>query len=254
MKRQFLYLCLATILFAAASGFGFEDITLDWSQTIDASWTFGKVTILDSASPPEQTVIDYYGTGEVFETFDSSILNLYDGASFLDGGLRDYNWLHDTSTVNLYAGGQIGATSMNMITLLDDSSLNVYGGTVWCLLVAEGSSVITLYDGSLDYGFSADENSIVNVYGGSIGSWVGWDCGLASTATLNFYGYGFTYERIQLPGEEWSFGRLTGYDLSGNPIVYDYIPDPSQNPNIHFIPEPGTVLLLGLGGVMIRKR
>ncbi len=252
MKRQFLCFCIAAFLFAAWSGScrGDGDTELDESQTITGN--LGKLMIYDSFNTGAQTVIDCYGTGQVFETFDSSILNLHDGASFMDDGWRDYNWLHDTSTVNLYAGAQIGMTSMNMITLLDDSSLNVYGGTVWCLLVAEGSSVITLYDGSLDYGFGAGDFSTIHVYGGSIESPFGFDLPLASTATLNFYGYGFTYERIQSP--DWSFGRLSGFDLDGNPVVYDGIPDPAEHPNIHFIPEPGTILLLGLGGLMIRKK
>ena len=224
------------------------DVLFDTSTTVGAADGYARVTM---TSPAGDTVVDYYGWGELFDTYDNSVLNIYEGSSFFyDGG---YSSMHDTSVVNLYEGGFLGITSMTLLELMDSSILNIRGGNVSIMITARQSTTINLFAGTLAYDPSLYDNSIMNVYGGTLTGYTGDHViEIDPAATLNFYGYDFVYDA---DGDDEGVGKITGFDLAGNPVTYYGIPDPANHPNIHFIPEPVTLSLMALGSlILIRKK
>jgi hypothetical protein len=240
-----------SVLFLAVFGctaFSYDDVTFDTSIVVPVEASYGKVTVV---SPAGNTIVDYYGFGEQFETFGNSILNIHDGATMFCDFTYPGHIMHDTSTVNLY--GSIGITSMSALWVRDSAVLNILGGDIGTFMCGYQSSIINLYDGNLGYGFNLYDNSILNVYGGSITApQLDSFSELSETTTLNFYGYGFVYE--ENPGWGQSPGKLSGFDLNGNPVTYYGIPDPATHLNIHFIPEPNILLLCLAGIPFLRKR
>jgi hypothetical protein len=134
-------------------------------------------------------------------------------------------------TVNLYEPGYLSNVHMNGDI---GQTLNVYGGGI-------GSIHATNY-------------ATVNLFGGTI------DISIAANAPgtkYNVYGYGFDY----IP----DIGRLTGFwenDTSFviymNPLFVgggrDQYNVTWSRITLHEVPEPASLLLLGLGGLILRHR
>jgi len=233
-----------------------EDIVFYNDAVVGSGEIYGSVTVYDS--PPETTTIDFYGQAMGRLTiYDSSTLNLYNGSAIEHG---DYNKLYNSSTINVYEGALIGGGSGSCMFMYDSSTLNIYGGTVGLLLGTYDSSIINLYNGYLGISYIGD-SSTLNVYKGYVADWIE-NIGVAPTATVNIYGYGFEYTpngRWMPPiggvGEGWWVSKLTGYAFGGDAITFWGLPDPATHDNINLIPEPMTFLLLGSGGLaFLRKR
>jgi len=210
--------------------------------------SYERVEVYDT--PPSHTVVDIYGRIEQeLLTYDASMVN------FLGGEVNGYLEACETSVINIYTGMVFPRLSINAFYLCDSSTANVFGGLVGAVTLAEGSSTVNVYGGWMNH-LAAYDFSTVNVYGGDIGH--GWGFQVVPSATVNIYGYDFSYN----PQAWWdgtghiSYGwvsELTGYGPEGVPIKITGMPDPATNPNIHLIPEPATVLLLGLGGFCLLK-
>lgn len=232
-------------------------------------------------TPPSQTTVDMTGGWAGYpgmSTFDASVVNI-------SGGFVGYLQTNDSSTVNIsgglvghldvigettvtarnqsninvYDGGGLDGGSFTTFELLDSSTLNVYGGDVHLTLLAYDSANINMYDGSIfDLGLLGPVT--VDIYGGHVGTFLG-NHSVPPSATVNFYGSMFEYNAQELwsppmePGQEgWWTSKLTGYGPDGTPITYLGLPDPSMNPNINLIPEPATVVLIGIGAIGLLAR
>jgi hypothetical protein len=105
----------------------------------------------------------------------------------------------------------------------------------------------------------ASDSSQVDISGGVIGSYlVFWDSAIVTIHGSNFAvdGQAFDYgELASIYGGSTSLEpvrRLTGTLVSGEPIDnHFYI---GHDAKIFLVPEPTTLLLLGLGAIMVRRK
>jgi hypothetical protein len=127
---------------------------------------------------------------------------------------------YDTTITNWYDG------QMDTLKTHDDSIVNIYGGSLDILREAE-NSVVSLYGGSLGR-FASDQNGFLNLY---------------------------AYDVIHhTTGGYWNGGWVEGRYLNDNSYFDFDIPDDDTFLHINVIPEPTTLLLFGLGGLLLRKK
>lgn len=198
------------------------------------------------------------GTVAYLHTYNSSTANISGGAV---GNWHAWSSVsgHDSSTFNVYEGAFLTGGSFSSFDLYNSSTLNVYGGGLNLFVLAHNSGIVNVYGGDL-FELSPYDYSTINVYGGYIRIFYE-NIFVPETATINIYGYDFNYyPEVEWrywddPADGWWVTKLTGIGFDGTPITYWGLPDPYTNPNINLIPEPGTLCLFALGGlVLLRKR
>ena len=194
---------------------------------------------------------------------------LTDGLDVYDG---DYYWYVDAdeaSVIDMGGGvvdelltfafsiADIGGGLIQQLEALDASTINISGGEVWDLSAYDQSEIsITGGEVAWLYVSAGSEATVVN---GEVGNL--WAEGFS---TVDIYGYDLSYEpyfSYDSTRQMWE-GQLTGYWQSEEPVpfsittwdegtydqmvLHDLGPMPS--------PEPGTLLLLGLGVLALRRR
>lgn len=197
-------------------------------------------------------------------------LNWLDGASTPRG--YDLQAFED-SRINIF-GGSIGG----MLWALGSSRVAMSGGTIGHNFVAGDSSQVIISGGWLNQSLSADDSSQVTISGGLIdgglrtsdsgqltlsGGWIGNELTAAEHSILTIHGVDFAVD-----GKYFGYGelssilggflsdeprrRLTGTLASGNILNKDF--RIGGDARIVLVPEPATLLLLTLGGLMLLCR
>ena len=197
---------------------------------------------------------------------------------FEDGSTYNVNWdIYESVYVNDSSTG--GATTVNFLPgtyikftlfIYDHSQVNVSGGSLEDGIYAGGNSQLTITGGSIGWGTynsGADSwglysfgDSQSTISGGTMHG----DTHAANNSIITFSGSNFAVD-----GQPFGYGELTSI-LGGT--VNDYEPtrhltgtlangDPidnhfyvHQDASIILVPEPTTLLLLGLGGLMLRRK
>jgi hypothetical protein len=184
----------------------------------------------------------------------------YDTSTFkLQGGLIENNIaFHGSSTITTSGGTLDGGLDM-----YDNSVLNFQGGLI--INYAPnfyGSSTVNMTSGNTN-GFMMHDNSVINISGGNTGFdlmdssvanlWGGQirDISAQSSSVVNIYGRDLSivpyYTQDSLASGHWADGTSFQFVLWRERIY---------NPQIvfHEIPEPATMLLLGFGMMLARKK
>jgi len=226
-----------------------EDFTLTGGQHLDITaiyengflYDFSTVNVLEAgriqiADVYNEATLNFSGgSGGAIRTRDSSSVNLYGGS--IDG-LNTY----ETSIANLFDGRSESLDAYN------SSVVNLFGGS-FNDLYAFNSSKANISGGIASYIYTS-ENSTLNLSGGRV-SYLA--AGGTSTITINGHnfvlGSGLWLDGNHLMGTgtlggRWFNGVSWTTEITGN----------GETATILLIPEPCTLLLLGLGGLLIKKR
>jgi hypothetical protein len=204
------------------------------------------------------------GITRLLQSMDSSQVNISGGR--INWELRSYHY----SQLNV-SGGEIYS-----LYSYHSSQVDIFGGLIETYLYSNGSSKMNISGGSIRFLSSFDSSQVdisggsiyrpysrgssqINIFGGSIGSRL-WS---SNESTMQIFGYDFAVD-----GQPFGYGeltsihrdlpnyeplrRLTGTLLSGEFINNDF--QIGFNGRIILIPEPATLLLLGLGAVMLRRK
>jgi len=124
------------------------------------------------------------------------------------------------------------------IWMYNDCTLDILGGDIY-RLAAYDSTFTNWYDGEMVTLWAHNE-SIVNIYGGQLG-----DLWAAEKSYVYLYAYDVTLDDTEyiLSGRYYSSNNFFSIDVH-NQDIYSHI---------SVIPEPATLLLFALGGLMLRK-
>lgn len=182
--------------------------------------------------------------------------NAYGSLVYDDNQEHTLDFVYESgSIIGFVAVG--GSTTVNVIDGADfalilayDSVAYITGGKIRTLST-NGTSNAYITGGELNIGgdFYFRDNSVVNVKGGLLGT----SMNLEQNASLIFYGTDFTYSvGSDGPARQKYLisGTLESGDILDDFKVYAW----GEDASVQFVPEPATVGLLALGGMLIRRR
>jgi len=134
------------------------------------------------------------------------------------------------------------------------SIATISGGQIIKNIEAYNRGDIAISGGSIRGNLNARDNSSVYISGGQING----SLNISSDSIVIIEGMNFVLDghsvlgTIINPLNETNYGHLTGTYLNGSPLDIHLEMQPGTS--ITFVPEPATLLLLGLGAVMLRKK
>ncbi len=212
-----------------------------WSVRAYAIWDIYSDTDIHSGfytfiniydTPPDHTTVNMYGGSlDYITTYDQSTLNFYGDS--VQVGACDYSTINVTggtlSGVEAYHYGTVNASGNGNYTYLsahDFGIANMTGGIVDRISVGDFGTV-NLFSGNVLDRLWANDSGVINIYGHD----------LFKTDSGGTYGYGQVYGYL-------TDDTYISVDLS-NLDAYSHI---------NLIPEPSSLLLLGLDAVMVRRK
>lgn len=234
-----MYISILLLLLSAPVLCHATTITFTSSGTIQDEDVYNYVYVENDG-----TVVDMAG-GQIGNLGTSyiSTFNLFGGqikkVELTDPASSIYNG--PLSTINIL-NGLVDIENFNVEGIANISGGNISSTT----LKTYSDSIIEINGGVLDFN-SVNIMGELNIYRGLLNIKDSW----GTFGVVNIYGYGFNYVPIGDPF--WGGGTLTGYLLDNNPFTIDGLSQ-DEFENFNLIPEPATLLLFGLGGLLLRKR
>jgi hypothetical protein len=255
MRRRMEILVAAVVLFAGASPV-MAVIEFKDGLTHDINYQIDDHVLVDDRSPGMGTTVNILEEGSitpnhVLAGYEDSIINI------VGGPIHELH-VFDSTRVTVSGG------AMYSLQIFDTCRVTVSGGAISANLSANGSSQVAVSGGSIDGGLYVFDSTRVTVSGGQIGRdiFAGWDTG--DDNQITFLGWRFTVDGVPFGyGELTSIYGGTPYDeparrlrgilVSGELLDNDFYI--GGNASIVLVPEPATLLFLGLGGAaFLRKR
>ena len=183
-----------------------------------------------------------------------------------DGGVHTVDWTidepvwvedsptDDPTTLNLVDGGEIS----DWLSVFDYSQINISGGSIGWVVETYEYSQATISGGSIVNSLYAFSESNVEISGGLIGD----ELNVRDNSLVEIYGSNFAVDSIPVGYGQITVGTinelgmltgtLTGILDSGELINNAFNIDPDAT--IFLVPEPATLLLVGLGALCLRRR
>jgi len=128
------------------------------------------------------------------------------------------------------------------IWMLNDSTADMLGGDVFQLGSLDWS-IFSMFEGTMDY-LLVRHSSLVNIRGGDLGHLVIYD----ENGLVNLYAYDVAYHPTG-GGDGWMDGKYLINDQ-----YFSFNVDEVDISHINIVPEPASLLLLSLGGLLLRKK
>jgi len=188
-------------------------------------------------------LITYILTISVSQT---QALSIYSGTlSVQENDSYSNTLVYNSATVDM-TGGDILS-----LDLLNSSTADISGGSITQGLYVWNNSTVNMTDGTIGWNLDASDSSTINLYGGEITDWLY----ATDDSVVNIYGYGFNYDS---DAGGWNGGQLTGFWLDDTPFTIDLLDnievDSTYYDHVNLVPEPCSLILIGFGGLLLRRR
>jgi hypothetical protein len=174
------------------------------------------------------------GTFRSISGWDFSTVNV-------SGGALTNLWGYESSTVNISGG-----TFSDNVDAYGNSTMNISGGNfTYDRIAATDSGMVNISGGIVSCPILATGSSTVNISGGVFSDTLY----AAMSTTVYIHGKNFNLPLGEITALT---GTLTGTLDSGDAIQIPFIRD--EGTAVILVPEPATLLFLGLGGLIISRR
>lgn len=150
--------------------------------------------------------------------------------------------------VNVWENANVVMTggSVGVLYAFDSSTFTVFGGEIGQDLVAVESSSISVWGGTTEFARGVLTGTSAFEIGGGIRSLV---VDARDETTIDVWGYGF-----QEKHNPRGYYIVEGYWANGSPFWMNMSDDAYGRSHFHVIPEPGSLGLLALGGILLHRR
>jgi hypothetical protein len=215
--------------------------------------TIGLVVLLISGSSSAAEDKYFYSSGQILPGETWGNVYVYNDNTIVDmlGGQIDSLSTSNISSFNVL-GGEVGGQE-SIIDIEKSSTLNVFGGVldIGTFVPSEGSYTM-ISGGDITVGrMKLYGDATVDIRGGRLQlDSIDMVDVFYELPTINVYGYGFNYDPT---GGTYGDGLLTGYLQDNNFFSINQLSE-LEFQRFNLIPEPMTLLLLGIGGVFVRRR
>jgi len=175
----------------------------------------------------------------VYSEGEETWVYMYNDASaeIIGGTIHEF-YMYNNTTADI-TGGHI-----SVVLGQDTSSVDVYAGSDISLLRPNDSSISNVYDGTVDYLFALGYSN-TNIYGGFFDEIAAEDFSL-----VNLYVESYDWNPT---GGARDGGLLTGSWLgTTETFSIDLVSEGTFN-HLNFVPEPTTLFLFGIGGLIFAR-